>query len=197
MKKKKPAPKLYVHPKAICESKRVGRGTRLWAFTHVQKEAVIGESCNLGEGVFVEGGARVGDRCTVKNGISLWHSVTVEDDVFLGPHVVLTNDLTPRAFLKRGAEKFLPTHIKRGASVGANATIVCGVTIGEFALIGAGSVVAKDVQPHALVVGNPGRQIGFVCFCGTRLDKQFCPSCRLELSQNSLEKAAAAEKSTA
>lgn len=188
MTRAKPKAKAYIHPKALCESKRVGKGTRIWAFTHVAKGAVIGEDCNLGEGVYVEDGVTVGNRCTIKNGIALWHSVHLEDDVFLGPNVALMNDLTPRAFLKRGPESFDPTFLRRGASVGANATLVCGVTIGEFALIGAGAVVTKDVAPHALVVGNPGRQVGLVCFCGARLDKKlYCPECRLTLADNSLE----------
>jgi acetyltransferase-like isoleucine patch superfamily enzyme len=111
----------------------------------------------------------VGDRVTVKNGVLLWDRVTVEDDVFLGPHVVFTNDLNPRAAFKKSPAEFLPTRVGRGASLGANATIVCGVTLGEGCFVGAGSVVVDDVPAYALVVGNPARQVGWMCACGARL----------------------------
>jgi UDP-2-acetamido-3-amino-2,3-dideoxy-glucuronate N-acetyltransferase len=183
--------KPFIHEKALCESSHVGEGTRIWAFCHVMREAKVGRDCNLGEGVFVESGAVLGDGCTVKNGVFLWDQVTLERDVFVGPNVVFTNDLKPRAFLKRGSESFLPTRVGRGATLGANATVVCGVTVGEFSFVAAGTVVVKDVPPHSLVVGNPGRVTARVCFCGERLDQRsFCSACRLVLEDNSFEKVA-------
>jgi UDP-2-acetamido-3-amino-2,3-dideoxy-glucuronate N-acetyltransferase len=176
----------FVHPLAVCESDRVGSGTRIWAFVHVLKGAVIGAHCNLGEGVFVESNVSIGNRCTIKNGVALWDFVTLEDGVFVGPSAVFTNDLRPRAFIRRPSRTFLPTVIKRGATIGANATIVCGVTIGKYAFIGAGAVVTRDVPDHALVVGNPGRIAGKVCYCGSKLDSsEYCAECRCALSANS------------
>ncbi len=180
---------VFVHEKAICETKDVGEGTRIWGFSHVMPEARIGKFCTLGEHVFVENKVWIGDGCTIKNGVAIWESVTLEDDVFIGPFAVFTNDLKPRAFLKRRNSSFLHTVIKRGATIGANATIRCGVTIGEFAMIGAGSMVTKDVAPHTLVVGNPAKTLSKVCFCGERLTaSDLCKLCDLKLSENSIEK---------
>lgn len=159
----------FIHPQALCESDDVGEGTRVWAFAHVLKGARVGRDCNVGDHAYLEAGAVVGDRVTVKNGVLLWDKVTVEDDVFLGPHVVFTNDVNPRAAYKKDAKDFLPTRVGRGATVGANATIVCGVTLGPGCFVGAGCVVVEDVPAHALVVGNPARQVGWVCACGQRL----------------------------
>lgn len=159
----------FIHPQALCESDEVGDGTRVWAFAHVLKGARVGRDCNIGDHAYLEAGAVVGDRVTVKNGVLLWDGVTVEDDVFLGPHVVFTNDLNPRAAYKKPPSGFLPTRVRRGATIGANATIVCGVTLGESCFVGAGSVVVEDVPALALVVGNPGRQVGWMCACGQRL----------------------------
>lgn len=170
----------FVHEKALCESSKVGKGTRIWAFAHVLPEASIGENCNIGEGVFIENRVIIGNGCTIKNGVSLWDCVTLEDDVFVGPNAVFTNDFTPRAFIKRGISLYRPTLVRRGATLGANATLICGHTIGEYAMVGAGCVVSKDVPPHALVVGNPMRVIGRVCFCGFRLDAD--GYCRLNSS---------------
>jgi UDP-2-acetamido-3-amino-2,3-dideoxy-glucuronate N-acetyltransferase len=167
----------FVHDRALCESTTVGDGTRVWAFAHVMEGAVVGRDCNIGEGAFVEAGARLGDRVTVKNGVLIWDKVTVEDDVFLGPAMVFTNDLVPRARFKNEPEAFLPTVVRRGASIGANATVVCGVTIGESAFIGAGCVVADDVAARALVIGNPGRRVGWMCDCGRRPDDDFACEC--------------------
>lgn len=163
------APSVFVHERALCESDKVGPRTRIWAFAHVMQGAVVGADCNVGDHAFIESGARIGDRVIVKNGVLVWDKVTVEDDVFLGPNMVFTNDIHPRVAFKNPPERFLPTLVKRGASIGANATIVCGVTIGEQAFIGAGAVVIRDVPAHALVVGNPARRIGWVCACSQKL----------------------------
>ena len=161
---------VFVHPAALCESDQIGPRTRIWAFAHVLPGARIGADCNICDSVFVEGGATVGDRVTVKNSVLIWHGVHVQDDVFLGPDVVFTNDLRPRAAVKKDTSELVPTYVLRGATIGANSTIVCGVTIGEQAFVAAGAVVARDVPAHAMVVGNPGRCVGWVCECGERLD---------------------------
>lgn len=178
----------FVHDKALCDSTQVGEGTRIWGFSHVLKQAVIGKNCNIGEHVFIENKVVIGNGCTIKNGISIWDKITLEDHVFLGPYVVFTNDLRPRAFIKHGIEKYLPTVLKRGCTVGANTTIICGVTIGEYAMVGAGSVVTRDVVPHGLVVGNPARMIGRVCYCGAKLNpRDLCSDCKKPLSENSIQ----------
>jgi UDP-2-acetamido-3-amino-2,3-dideoxy-glucuronate N-acetyltransferase len=162
-------PSVFVHDHALCESDDVGPRTRIWAFAHVMKGARVGADCNVCDHAFIEGGAVVGDRVTVKNGVLVWDRVTIENDVFLGPHVVFTNDMAPRAAFKKPPEMWLPTLVRHGASIGANATIICGVTVGVGAFVGAGSVVTRDVPDHALVVGNPACRIGWVCACGERL----------------------------
>ncbi len=146
------------------------------------KEARIGSHCNLGEHVFVENGASVGDRVTVKNGVSIWTKVQIDDDAFIGPAAVFTNDLKPRAFVKRGPEVLIGTRVGKGATVGAGTVIVSGVTIGPYAFIGAGSVVTRDIPAHGYVKGNPARLSGFACRCaetffrlGTTDGK--CPTC--------------------
>ena len=152
---------------AIVESNSVGRNTRVWAFSHVMESAKIGEDCNIGEHCFIENGVQIGDRVTVKNGISIWDGVKIGNDVFLGPHMVFTNDLLPRSKnqnFKRGI-----TTITEGASIGANATLLCGITVGKFSMIGAGSVVTKSVPDFSLVYGNPAKQEGFVCKCGKKM----------------------------
>lgn len=141
--------------------------------------ASVGPDCNVGGGAFIESGATIGARVTVKNNVLLWDRVDVGDDVFLGPGVVFTNDLDPRAAHRKDPSEFLATFVRRGATIGANATIVCGVEIGEHAFVGAGAVVIADVPSHALVPGNPGRQAGWVCACGGRLDDGLrCVRCR-------------------
>ena len=157
----------YKHPLALVESETIGPGTRVWAWAHVMSGARVGAGCNIGEHCFIENGAVLGDRVTVKNGVAVWNGVVAEDDVFLGPNAVLTNDLRPRSKVYRGPVG--ATLLKRGASVGANATLLCGITVGAYAMIGAGAVVTRDVPAQALVVGNPGRVVGRVCRCGARL----------------------------
>jgi UDP-2-acetamido-3-amino-2,3-dideoxy-glucuronate N-acetyltransferase len=168
---------VYVHPKGLCESSTVGPGTRVWAFAHVMEGAVVGAGCNIGDHAFVEAGARLGDRVTVKNAVLVWDRVTIEDEVFLGPNAVFTNDLTPRAARRKSLDEFLPTLVRRGATVGANATVVCGTTIGEHAFVAAGAVVSRDVPAYALVAGNPARRVGWVCACGERLDAALSCGC--------------------
>jgi UDP-2-acetamido-3-amino-2,3-dideoxy-glucuronate N-acetyltransferase len=168
---------VFVHPKGLCESDQVGAGTRVWAFAHIMPGAVVGVDCNVCDHAFVETGARLGDRVTVKNGTLVWDRVTVDDDVFLGPAVVFTNDLRPRAAIRRGRDDFLPTHVGEGATIGANATIVCGVTIGPHAFVAAGAVVTRNVDAYAFVAGNPARQRGWVCVCGEPLDDLFACRC--------------------
>jgi len=180
--------KFFIHEKAICDSSDIGDGTRIWGFSQVLKGAKIGKNCNVCAHSFIESKVVIGDNCTIKNGVAIWDCITLEDGVFVGPCAVFTNDFKPRSFLKRGGSHFLPTLLKRGVTIGANATIVCGVTIGEFAMVGAGAVVTKDVPKHTLVVGNPARAIGMICFCGERLTTDdYCPVCKKALSQNSME----------
>jgi UDP-2-acetamido-3-amino-2,3-dideoxy-glucuronate N-acetyltransferase len=170
-------PTVYVHPKGLCESDQVGPRTRIWAFAHVLPGAEVGADCNVGDHAFIEGGARLGDRVTVKNAVLVWDRVTVEDEVFLGPNMVFTNDLAPRVGFKKAPEELVPTLVRRGATIGANATVVCGVTIGGHAFVAAGAVVVDDVADHALVAGNPARRIGWVCACGRRLGEPLACSC--------------------
>jgi acetyltransferase-like isoleucine patch superfamily enzyme len=176
----------FIHPLALCESDAVGEGTRIWAFAHVMRGAVVGRDCNLGEGVFVETGAVVGNGVTLKNQVLVWDGVTIGDDVFVGPGVIFTNDKAPRSprmalvagRYKDPANWRCLTVIGRGASLGAGAVLLPGLTIGEFAMVGAGAVVTCDVSPYRLIVGNPARPVGWVCACGGRLDERLtCPLC--------------------
>jgi len=161
-----------VHPTAIVdEGATLGPGTRVWHFVHVSSGARIGAGCSLGQNVFVGRGVRIGDGVKIQNNVSVYESVEIDDDVFLGPSCVFTNVVNPRAFIERKAE-YRTTRVGRGASIGANATIVCPCTIGEFAFVGAGAVVKRDVQPYALVVGVPARRIGWMCRCATRLESE-------------------------
>jgi acetyltransferase-like isoleucine patch superfamily enzyme len=167
---------VFVHPKALCESRDIGPRTRVWAFAHVMTGASVGADCNICDHAFIETGARIGNRVVVKNNVLVWDGVTIEDEVFVGPNVVFTNDMNPRVAFKNPPERFLPTAVRRGATIGANATIVCGVTIGENAFVGAGGVVTRDVPAYALVVGNPARRIGWICACTQRLRRNLtCP----------------------
>ncbi len=151
---------VFVHAQGLCESTTVGQGTRVWAFAHVLAGARIGRDCNICDQVFVENDVVVGDRVTLKCGVQLWDGITLEDDVFVGPNATFTNDAFPRS--RAYPEAFARTRVERGASIGANATILPGLTIGAGAMIGAGAVVLRSVPPHAIVVGNPGRIVGYV-----------------------------------
>tara|TARA_B100001750_G_scaffold102966_1_gene81410 strand:- start:1799 stop:2368 length:570 start_codon:yes stop_codon:yes gene_type:complete len=167
----------FVHPTAVVdEGVQLGAGTKVWHFVHVCGGAVVGERCVLGQNVFIGPGVRLGDGVKVQNNVSLYAGVEVADDVFLGPSCVFTNVMHPRAHVER-KDEFLPTPVGRGASIGANATVVCGHTIGEYAFVGAGSVVTRDVAPHALVFGTPARRHGWACRCGERLPDQPEPHC--------------------
>lgn len=159
----------FVHPTAIVDDGAViGAGTKVWHFVHVCAGATVGKRCVFGQNVFVGPGVTIGDGVKVQNNVSLYAGVIVEDDVFLGPSCVLTNVMNPRAHVER-KDEFRTTILRRGCSLGANCTIVCGHDVGEYAFVGAGAVVTKDVPPHALVVGTPARVIGWMCRCGEKL----------------------------
>jgi UDP-2-acetamido-3-amino-2,3-dideoxy-glucuronate N-acetyltransferase len=160
---------IYVHPSAIVdEGAQIGHGSKIWHFCHIMPGAVLGAGCNLGQNVFVASGVQLGQNVKVQNNVSIYEGVECDDDVFLGPSMVFTNIRNPRSAIARRGQ-YTPTRVGRGASIGANATIVCGVTIGEYALIGAGAVVTRDVEPYALVVGTPARRIDWVSRAGHRL----------------------------
>ena len=171
---------IFIHPTAeVSAGARVGDGTKVWNQAQIRENAVVGENCIVSKNVYIDAGAVVGSRVKIENNVNVYHGVTVEDDVFLGPSMTFTNDMYPRAF--NGDWEVSETLVKRGASIGAGAVIVCGVTIGEYATIGSGSVVTKDVPAHALMVGNPAHRIGWVCECGRRLDESGrCPHCGKE-----------------
>lgn len=175
----RPSKGVFVHPNGLCESHEVGAGTRVWAFAHVLDGAKVGRDCNICDHAYVEGGAVVGDRVTIKNRVLVFEGVTVEDEVFLGPAVVFTNDLRPRAAIKRSGAALSKTLVRRGATLGAGTVVVCGLTVGEHAFVGAGTVVVRDVPPYAFVLGNPGRVIGWVCECGLRLSDDLVCQCGL------------------
>ena len=166
----------FIHETAIVDAgAEIGEGTKIWHFVHVLKGVTIGRNCVAGQNVMIGPDVTIGDGCKIQNNVALYKGVTLEDDVFCGPSCVFTNVLTPRAFVER-KDEFSPTLVRRGATIGANATIVCGVTIGAYAMIGAGAVVTKDVPDHALVVGNPSRHLGWVSRTGDRLgDDLICP----------------------
>ncbi len=167
-----------IHPTAIVEGPgtHIGADTRIWHFVHVMPGAWIGRRCSIGQGCFI-GKVRIGHGCRIQNHVSIYDGVTLEDDVFLGPSCVFTNVKHPRAHVQR-KDEYARTLVCKGATIGANATIVCGVTIGEYAMIGAGAVITADVPPHALVIGTPARRIGWACACGETLpDKLECARC--------------------
>ena len=186
----------FVHPAALVESNELGEGTRVWAYAHVLNGAKIGANCNIGDHSFIEGRAVVGNNVTIKNNVCVWDGVTLADDTFIGPNVAFTNDRYPRSprmeivrdryeTIERWLEK---THVGRGATIGANSTIVPGITFGEYCFVAAGSVVSKDVEPYVLVAGNPAKPIGYVCECGKRTSSQspgaLCTDCASKTSLN-------------
>jgi len=161
--------KIFVHNTAIIdEGCKIGAGTKIWHFSHIMKGSIIGENCVIGQNVFVGENVILGNNVKIQNNVSVYSGVICEDDVFLGPSMVFTNVMNPRSNINRKNE-FKPTLVKRGATIGANATIICGVTIGEYAFVGAGAVVTKSIKPFALVVGNPARQVGWVSVRGIKL----------------------------
>lgn len=169
----------YSHPTAIIElNASIGDDSKIWHFCHILGGAKIGKGTSLGQNCVVMNKATIGDGCKLQNNISVYSGVTIEDEVFLGPSMVFTNILIPRAHINRQSE-YVATVVKRRASIGANATIICGVTIGKYALVGAGAVVTKDVPDHAIVVGNPATLMAWACQCGQKLEhKNKCPHCK-------------------
>ena len=164
----------FVHPSAFIEEDvSIGEGTKIWHLVQIRKGAKIGKNCIFGKSVFIDTNVTIGNNVKIQNFVSVYQGVTIEDDVFVGPHVCFTNDYLPRSFVSDW--ELIATKVKKGASIGANATIVCGITIGEYAMIGAGSLVSKDVQAHELVYGNPAKRKGYVCFCGNILEKTQTP----------------------
>lgn len=182
----------FVHESSyVDEGARIGADTKIWHFCHVMSSVKIGECCNIGQNVFVATDVTIGNNVKIQNNVSLYTGVVVEDDVFLGPSMVLTNVINPRSHVSR-KEEYKTTLIKKGATVGANATIVCGVTLGRYCLIGAGAVVTRSVPDYGLVYGNPGRVQGWMCQCGIRLEfemvdgreQAYCPECGERYSKN-------------
>ncbi len=172
---------IYIHPSAVIDEPCIiGEGTKIWHYSHIMKECIIGNNCVLGQNTMIAPYAVIGDRVHIQNNVSVYTGVVFENDVFIGPSCVFTNVINPRSFINRKNE-FRRTIIRQGASIGANATIVCGNTIGKYAFIGAGAVVTKDIPAYALAYGNPARVKGYVCQCGIKLkalnNKLICPRC--------------------
>lgn len=162
----------FVHESAYVDQPcTIGTGSQIWHFSHVMQDVVMGENCKIGQNVFIAAGVRIGRNVKIQNNVSVYAGVTLEDDVFCGPSCVFTNINTPRSAVPRNTKDYyLATNVKQGATIGANATIVCGHTVGRYAFVGAGSTVAKDVPEYALVYGNPAKHIGWMCECGTKLE---------------------------
>jgi len=168
---------IFIHPSAnVSNGASIGEGTKVWINVQIREHAQIGMDCIISKDVYIDHAVKIGNRCKIQNSVSVYNGVTIEDEVFVGPNVAFTNDKVPRAF---NAEwKITPTLVQRGASIGANATVVCGIVIGHFAMVAAGSVVTKTVPSHALVMGNPAKVVGYVCQCGNRLDSHaVCKAC--------------------
>jgi UDP-2-acetamido-3-amino-2,3-dideoxy-glucuronate N-acetyltransferase len=161
---------VFIHPTAVIdEGAQVGEGTRIWHFSHLMPTCRVGERCNIGQNVYIDNNVTIGNDVKIQNNVSVYNGVIIEDDVFLGPSAVFTNVINPRSFIERKNE-FKKTLVRKGASIGANATILCGIEIGSYAMIGAAAVVVKNVPPYALMIGNPARQIGWVSEAGHTLD---------------------------
>lgn len=175
----------YVHESSyIDDNSKIGEGTKIWHFSHIMSNCQIGKRCNIGQNVVISPDVIIGDNVKIQNNVSVYTGVICEDDVFLGPSCVFTNVINPRSFIERKKE-YKKTLIKKGASIGANVTIICGNTIGKYSLVGAGSVVTKDVPDYALVVGNPAHIIGYVCKCGNRLNADLeCSVCNCKYIKN-------------
>lgn len=169
---------VFIHPSAhVSEKAIIGIGTKIWINSQIRENVKIGEGCIVSKDTYIDHDVIIGNRVKIQNGVSVYAGVTIEDDVFIGPNAVFTNDLLPRSFNTEW--KIIPTIVCRGASIGANATIVCGITLGNYCMVGAGSVVTRDIPNYALVVGNPAKIIGFVCLCGNRLnEKGYCTICK-------------------
>ena len=169
----------FVHPTSIVDDNTIiGEDTKIWHFSHIQSGAVVGKGCSFGQNVNISNNVRIGDGVKIQNNVSVYEGVELEDYVFCGPSMVFTNDLTPRSRYPKGHAGYKKTLVKHDATLGANCTVVCGHTIGEYATIAAGAVVTKDVKPHALMAGVPAIRIGWVCECGQVLDKNCtCPDC--------------------
>lgn len=162
-------PDYFVHESSfVDEPCQIGKGTKIWHFCHIMKDTVIGERCNIGQNVVISSGSVIGNNVKIQNNVSIYTGVTLEDDVFCGPSIVFTNVFNPRSQVPRKHE-FRQTLVRRGATIGANATILCGITLGQYCFIGAGAVVTRDVPDHAIVYGNPARLHGWSCFCGVKL----------------------------
>ena len=175
----------FVHESSyIDDDVEIGKGTKIWFFCHIQKGARIGEGCSLGQNVNVSNNVKIGNGVKIQNNVAVYEGVELEDNVFCGPSMVFTNDLTPRARFPKGSAGYKKTLIKHDATLGANSTIVCGHTVGEFATIAAGAVVTKNVVPYALMAGVPAERIGWVCECGQVLDDDLkCPDCGRKYSK--------------
>ena len=163
-------PTFFAHATAVIDDDcKIGKGTKIWHFSHIMSNCVIGEGCNIGQNVVISPGVVLGDNLKIQNNVSVYTGVTCDDDVFLGPSCVFTNVINPRSAVSRKSE-YMKTHVGKGATIGANATIVCGHDIGQYAFIGAGAVVTKEIPAYALVVGNPAKQIGWMSEYGQRLE---------------------------
>lgn len=176
----------FIHPTAIVdEATSIGTKTKIWHFTHISSKSIIGNNCSLGQNVFIGSNVKIGNGVKIQNNVSVYQGVELEDFVFCGPSMVFTNDLTPRSKYPKGQQAYMKTLVKEGATLGANSTIVCGHTIGNWAMVGAGAVVTKDVPDYTLVVGNPARFKGYVCECGLVLNELLnCIECKRQYRKN-------------
>lgn len=186
----------FVHESSfVDEDAKIGNDTKIWHFSHIMSGAVIGEKCSIGQNVCISSKAVIGDRCKIQNNVSIYDRVILEDEVFCGPSMVFTNVINPRAFIER-KDEYKETRLKKGCTIGANATVICGNTIGEYALVGAGAVVTKDVPAYALVFGTPAKIKGWICRCGRSLKIDYenetaqCSECSLQyrISENTLSR---------